>query len=77
MSNFVKFELRSMTLKIERVFEKTNNFESKTGQKGHKFSKEKGLQPMQKYFFIRLNHYILSTTYVWQLLAMLAIFPMV
>jgi len=24
MSNFVKFEFRSMTLKIERVFEKTN-----------------------------------------------------
>ena len=26
MSNFVKFEFRSMTLKIERVFEKTNIF---------------------------------------------------
>ena len=25
MSNLVKFEFRSMTLKIERIFEKTNN----------------------------------------------------
>ena len=39
MSNFVKFEFWSMTLRIGRVFEKnTHNFESKTGQKGHEFS---------------------------------------
>ena len=29
MSNLVKFEFRSMTLKIERVFEKTNKMLSK------------------------------------------------
>ena len=40
MSNFVKFEFRSMTLKMERVFEKNEqNFESNTGQKCHAFSK--------------------------------------
>ena len=73
MSNFVKFEFLSMTLKIERVFEKNkHNFESKTGQKGHEFSNQKGPQPMQNFlheekihFFVRLYHYILLTTYVW------------
>ena len=40
MSNFVKFELWSITLEIESVFEKNKqNFESKTGPKGHEFSK--------------------------------------
>ena len=40
MSNFVKFEFLGMTLKIERVFEKNkHNFESKTVQTGHEFSK--------------------------------------
>ena len=40
MSNFVKFEFLGMTLKIERVFEKNkHNFESKTVQMGHEFSK--------------------------------------
>ena len=39
MSNFVKFKFMSMTLKIEREFEKNkHNFESKTGQNGHEFS---------------------------------------
>jgi hypothetical protein len=40
MSNFGMFEFQSMTLNIERVFEKNKlNFESKTGQKGQEFSK--------------------------------------
>ena len=44
VSNFVKFKFLSMTLKIERVFEKNNKSLS---QKGHEFSKYKGPQPMQ------------------------------
>ena len=40
MSNFVKFKFLGMTLKIEGVFEKNeHNFESKTVQMGHEFSK--------------------------------------
>ena len=39
MSNFGKFKFLGMTLKIERVFEKEHNFESKTSQIGHEFSK--------------------------------------
>ena len=44
MSNFVKFQFLSMTLKIERVFQKTKQKSSlkKTGQKGHEFSNQKG-----------------------------------
>ena len=34
MSNFVKFKFRSMTLKIEGVFEKTNKFFVKNWPKG-------------------------------------------
>ena len=34
MSNFVKFKFRSMTLKIERVFEKTNQTLSQNCPKG-------------------------------------------
>ena len=57
MSNFVKFEFRIMTLKIERVFEKNKlNFASKTGQKGHEFSKDKNQckksYMRKKYFFL-------------------------
>ena len=73
ISNFVKFEFLSMTLKIERVFEKANkmlsqklaeramNLVSKTDHNQCKNSDTR-----KKYiFFVRLNHYILSTTYVW------------
>ena len=42
-----------MTLKIERVFEKNKqNCESKTGQKGHEFSNQKGPQQMQKFLHV-------------------------
>ena len=34
MSNFVKFKFLSMTLKIERIFEKTNKILSKNWLKG-------------------------------------------
>ena len=62
-----------MTLNIERVFEKNkHHFESKTGQRGHEFSNQKGPQPMQNVlneekiqFFVRLYHYILLKTSVW------------
>ena len=40
MSNFLKFEFLSMTLKIERVFKNTNTILSqKLAKKGLKFSK--------------------------------------
>ena len=40
MSNFVKFKFLSKTLKIERLFEKTNKILSqKLAQKGNEFSK--------------------------------------
>ena len=40
MSNFVQLEFWSMTLKIQRAFEKNyKKNESKTVQKGHEFSK--------------------------------------
>ena len=44
MSNLVKFEFWSMTLKIEGEFEekKEEKIESKTGLKGREFSKKKG-----------------------------------
>ena len=47
ISNFFKFKFLSMTLKIERVFEKMNkNLNKKTGQKGHEF--REGLKKKQR-----------------------------
>ena len=73
MSNFVKFEFLSMTLKIERVFEKTNTILSQklakramnlVTKKDHNQCKISYMR--KKYiFFVRLYHYILLTTYVW------------
>ena len=85
MSNFVKFEFRSMTLKIERVFEKTNIILIKKLAKMamNLFSKKDRNQCKISYirkkyiFFVRLNHYILLTTSVWWLKSLLANFPMV
>ena len=58
ISNFGKFEFWSMTLKIERVLEKTNKILSKkNGQKGQEFSKEKGPQPMQKFLHEEKIHF--------------------
>ena len=72
-SNFVKFPLQRMTLKVERVFEKNKqNIESKTGQNGHELRNQKGPQPMQNFlheekipFFVRFYHFILLKTSVW------------
>ena len=85
MSNFVKFEFLGMTLKIERVFEKTNiilsqklfkwaiNLLSKNDHNRCKISYMR-----KKYIlFVRLNHYLLLTTFVWKLNSLLANFPMV
>ena len=85
MSNFVKFEFLSMTLKIERVFEKTNIILSQklskwamnlVSKKDHNQCKISYMR--KKYiFFVRLNHYMLLTTSVWKLNSLLANFPMV
>ena len=48
MSKFVQFKFLSITLNIERVFEEEKNG-SKTGRKGHDFSKLKGPRPMQNF----------------------------
>ena len=72
-SNFVKFEFRSMTLKIGRVFEKTNKlFSQKLAKRAMNLVSKKdhnqckySYTRKKKTLFVRLNHYILSTTYVW------------
>ena len=73
MSNFVKFVLRSMTLKIKGVFEKmkkilsqklakrARNLASKRDHNQYKISYMRN--KMQ--FFVRVDTYILLTTYVW------------
>ena len=73
MSNFVKFKFLGMTLKIKRVFEKTNIILSQklskcamnlVSKKDHNHCKISYIR--KKYiFFVRLNHYILLTTYAW------------
>ena len=73
MSNLVKFKFRSMTSKIERIFEKTNKiFSQKLAKRAmNSLSKKDHKQCKNSYmrkkciFFVRLNYYILSTTYVW------------
>ena len=57
-SNFDKFKFLSMTLKIERVFEKNKQYvESKTGQKGYEFSNQIGPQPMQNFLHEEKIHF--------------------
>ena len=85
MSNFVKFEFLGKTLKIERIFEKTNIILSQklskwamnlVSKKDHNQCKISYMR--NKYiFFVRLNHYMLSTTSVWKLNSLLANSPMV
>ena len=73
MSNFVKFKFLSTTLKIEGVFEKTNNILSKKLAKramnlvSKKDYNQCKISDMRKkyIFFVRLNHYILLTISVW------------
>ena len=71
MSNFVKFEFLSMTLKIERVFEKTNIILSQKLSKramnlvSKKDHNQCTISYMRNFFSVRLNHYILLTTSVW------------
>ena len=85
MSNFVKFEFLKMTLKIERVFEKTNKIlNQKLAKWTMNLVNKKGPKPMQNFlheeqihFFVRLNHYILLITSVWKLNSLLPNFPMV
>ena len=85
MSNFVKFEFWSMTLKIERVIKKTNiiliqklakmamNLVSKKDHNQCKIS----YMRKKNIFFVRLNPNILLTTSVWWLKSLLANCPMV
>ena len=84
MSNFVKFEFLCMTLKIEKVIEKTNIIWSQklvkwaynlVSKKDHNQCKISYMT--RKYiFFVRINHYILLITSVWKLNSLLANFPM-
>ena len=64
------------------IWKNKHNFESKTGQIGHEFKKDHNQYKIfyirKKYiFFVRLNQFILLTTYVLKLNSLLGNFPMV